>query len=140
MTVRSETTEHTQIIARQLGASLVKGSLVYLCGPLGSGKTVFARGVASALGVEGPITSPTFTIVNEYHGALPLLHLDLYRVDSAEEYELLGIEEQFASSVVLVEWPDRADGALPEPTHVVEISVVDVTRREITISFFEDNV
>ncbi len=118
----------------------MKGSLVYLCGPLGSGKTVFARGVASALGVEGPITSPTFTIVNEYHGALPLLHLDLYRVDSAEEYELLGIEEQFASSVVLVEWPDRADGALPEPTHVVEISVVDVTRREITISFFEDNV
>ncbi len=116
------------------------GSLVYLTGPLGAGKTVFAKGVATALGVKSPITSPTFTIVNGYEGALSLLHIDLYRISSAEEYELLGVEEQFPTSVVLVEWPQRAEGALPPPTHSVEIKLLGPTTREIRIVSSKEQV
>jgi tRNA threonylcarbamoyladenosine biosynthesis protein TsaE len=100
---------------------------------------VFAKGVAGALGIQDPVTSPTFTIVNEYEGEVPLLHIDLYRIESDEEYELLGVDEQFPNSVVLIEWPERAEGALPQATHSVDIRVTGTSSREIRITDWKDD-
>ncbi|MGI5840101.1 MAG: tRNA (adenosine(37)-N6)-threonylcarbamoyltransferase complex ATPase subunit type 1 TsaE [bacterium] len=112
----------TRNIGRSLAAYLEPGSVVCLAGELGAGKTVFAQGVAAGLGVEEPVNSPTFTLVNEYQGRLPFYHLDLYRLESPESLYDLGYEEYFDSDgIVLIEWAERAAGFLPRELLRVEI-------------------
>ena len=89
--------------------------LVTLSGPLGSGKTSFVRAVLRSLGQLGPVRSPTFTLVEPYQcGELRVLHLDLYRLENAAELEFLGIREQFGEAVMLIEWPEKGAGWLPQ--------------------------
>jgi tRNA threonylcarbamoyladenosine biosynthesis protein TsaE len=101
-----------------LGASLTKylrpGDVVALYGDLGSGKTCFSQGVGKALGITEPMPSPTFTLINEYEGALPVYHLDFYRLDTLRQLSGLGLEEYFYDDgVCLVEWPERGEELLP---------------------------
>jgi DNA polymerase len=97
-----------------LGELLRAGDVVSLVGDLGAGKTVFARGVARALGVTEPVVSPSFTIVREYDGRMPLVHVDVYRIDTVQELYDLGFEELVRDdAVTLVEWGDMIDGLLP---------------------------
>ncbi len=113
-----------------LGTALAAPLHVALIGGLGAGKTCFAQGVAAALGVAGEVTSPTFVLVAEYDGRLPLLHADLYRLDP-DEVGPLGLEEQAAEwpGVVLVEWPERGPQVL-DPDHLeVQILHADTGRR-----------
>jgi tRNA threonylcarbamoyladenosine biosynthesis protein TsaE len=110
----THSTNETLELAGTVGELLRAGDVVSLVGDLGAGKTVFARGVARALGVTEPVVSPSFTIVREYDGRMPLVHVDVYRIDTVQELYDLGFEELVRDdAVTLVEWGDMIDGLLP---------------------------
>lgn len=113
--------EQTFALAEALGALLRPGDTVFLTGDLGTGKSVFARGVAAALGIHEPMASPTFTIMYPYEGRCRLYHFDLYRLEEPEEFYQAGLEEFVGGDgVALIEWPDHAD-IWPEPRLEVHI-------------------
>ena len=102
----------TERLGKQLGRLLQQPALILLQGELGTGKSVFARGVARGLGVDAaiPITSPTFTLMNHYSARLELYHFDLYRLSSPDELQELGFDDYaYGSGVALVEWPEKLD-------------------------------
>jgi len=104
----------TRAIAAAMAGLLEPGDVVGLSGDLGAGKTRFVQGAAAALGVEEPVVSPTFMLVREYEGRVPVQHVDAYRLSGAAELEDLGLEEVLpADAVAFVEWADRVAGALP---------------------------
>lgn len=106
--------EETRILGAALAPNLLPGDVVSLAGDLGAGKTVFVQGLAAALGVEERITSPTFTLVHEYQGRFPVVHVDVYRLDSIQEVLDLGFEELLdPSAVLLVEWGEAVLPLLP---------------------------
>jgi tRNA threonylcarbamoyladenosine biosynthesis protein TsaE len=118
--------EETARIGMMLGPLLKAGDIVCLQGELGAGKTCFAKGVASGMGIEDPVTSPTFTLVNEYHGDLTLYHLDVYRLTGAGEMDDLGYEDFFyGDGVALVEWAERVKEVLPAERLEILINRVD---------------
>ncbi len=99
----------------KLGNILKKGDVVCLTGGLGTGKTAFTGGIASALGIEGYITSPTFTIVNEYEGKTPLYHFDVYRITEPSEMFEIGFEEYLeGNGIVVIEWAELIKDILPD--------------------------
>ena len=106
--------EETRILGAALAPTLLPGDVLSLSGDLGAGKTVFVQGLATALGVTGRVTSPTFTILHEYDGRYPIMHLDVYRLDSFQEIIDLGFEEYFdPRAVVLIEWGEAVEQLLP---------------------------
>ena len=130
--VRSVSEEQTIAIGRAIGADLVSGDVLLVSGPIGCGTTVFARGVAEGLGVTDPVTSPTYTIVNEYIGRLPFYHVDLYRVAGHDEFLVLGLDELlFGPGVCLLEWPEHARSRLPTEARRISISILSDGAREI---------
>lgn len=100
-------------IAARLAAELRPGDVVTVSGELGAGKTTFVRGAARALGVTSPVTSPTFTVGNRYHGDVDVSHLDLYRFDGVSPAEWGDLEPYFEDAVCFVEWPEAAGDGLP---------------------------
>ncbi|HYP23468.1 MAG TPA: tRNA (adenosine(37)-N6)-threonylcarbamoyltransferase complex ATPase subunit type 1 TsaE [Actinomycetota bacterium] len=113
--VTSRSPEETRILGACLAPVLLPGDVVSLSGDLGAGKTVFVQGVCSALGYSGRVTSPTFTLVNEYDARYPIVHLDVYRLDSFQEVLDLGFEELIGpDSIVLVEWGEAVSPLLPK--------------------------
>ena len=113
----------TEALGEALAAHLRAGNVVAYLGDLGAGKTAFTRGLARGLGYEGRVTSPTFTIVNEYEGKLPLFHFDLYRLGDEEDLFDIGWEEYLnRGGVCAVEWSERFPKALPPDTITVAIS------------------
>jgi tRNA threonylcarbamoyladenosine biosynthesis protein TsaE len=129
---RSE--DETAQVARELATTLQAGDVILLSGNLGAGKTAFARGLASGLGIDPEaVSSPTFTLVHEYRGGrLTLYHADLYRLETIAT-EDLGLEEMGVSDGVLaIEWPDRLAHPLAGARQV-QIDIVDETTRRITI-------
>jgi tRNA threonylcarbamoyladenosine biosynthesis protein TsaE len=126
--------ETTRAIAATLAVAAQAGDLICLWGELGAGKTQFAKGFGAGLGVTATINSPSFVLMAEYAGRLPLFHIDLYRLASAEE--ALGgglIDERQASGVTLVEWPDRLGAALPESRLDVRIEGTGDEARTIVL-------
>ena len=118
----SHSAAETEDIGAQLARSLRPGAVLAYQGDLGMGKTAFTRGLARGLGCEGRVTSPTFTIVNEYEGPIPLFHFDLYRLEDADALFDIGWEDYLArGGVCAVEWSERAEDALPEDTLYVTI-------------------
>jgi len=110
-------TPATESLGAALGRALLPGTVIYLTGDLGAGKTTLVRGLLRQLGFEGIVRSPTYTLLEPYRvGGWALIHLDLYRIDDPEELENLGLRDQLNSAtVVLVEWPARGTGHLPRP-------------------------
>ena len=119
----------TRAIARELAARLTAGQTVLLSGDLGAGKTAFVKGLAEGLDIDaGEVTSPTFTLVHEYRGGrLPLLHVDLYRLDAADLDEL-GLSDLADEGVVAVEWADRLSRRPPDAVHVSLVDEGDENR------------
>ncbi len=131
--------EETEACGEKLAQSLKPGDVVALYGDLGAGKTAFVRGLARGLGVTESVSSPTFTIVNEYPGATPLFHFDLYRLQSAEELFDIGWEDYLdRGGVCALEWSERGEGAIGPEAVRVAIRRLDETRREIAISRKEE--
>ena len=129
--------QETIRLGRRLGSVLSKGDVVGLAGELGSGKTWFTKGLALGLGISSDIvvTSPSFTLVNEYEGEYPFYHMDLYRLDSLSDVESIGLEEYLNDeSIVAVEWADRWPEILPGGTVTVKLVIIDDHRREISFS------
>ena len=124
----------TQALGRRLGRLLGPGDVVALAGPLGAGKTQFVKGVAEGLGVADgrDVTSPTFVLINEYAGRLPVYHFDAYRLDGPEALEDLGAAEYFdGRGVSVVEWADRVPGVLPAERLDVQFGHVGPEARRI---------
>jgi tRNA threonylcarbamoyladenosine biosynthesis protein TsaE len=114
----------TAAVGERLAALLRPGDVVVLTGDLGSGKTVLAKGIGAGLGVTEPVVSPTFTIVREYEGDVPLLHLDVYRLDHLQEAIDLGLEELLDEGrVTVVEWGEAIGAVLPPDRLEVVLSV-----------------
>ena len=111
-------------LGKRLGEEAKKGDIITLSGDLGVGKTVFAQGVATGLGIKDNVCSPTFTILQVYDdGRLPLYHFDAYRIEEPEEMEAIGYEEFFfGDGVCIIEWPEMIEELLPEGIIAVRIS------------------
>ena len=120
----SHSEAETEDLGRRLAAVLAPGAVVAFRGGLGMGKTAFTRGLAPGLGYEGRVTSPTFTIVNEYEGGrLPLFHFDMYRLEDAGDLFDIGWEDYLdRGGVCALEWSERVEEALPEDTAVVSFA------------------
>jgi len=125
----------TNDLARRIAPELRVGDTVALKGELGAGKTTFARAILRALGVEGEVPSPSFTLVQEYETArLKVLHCDLYRISETAELAELGIEDALRESVVLIEWPERGDSRIPDNALWIELEACGESERRMTIS------
>ena len=130
----SKSADRTREIASLIGGKLRKGDILALSGELGSGKTCFTRGLALGLGVseEYQITSPTFTLINEYPARCKLYHFDVYRLNSYTEFEDLGYEEYFSGDgIVVIEWAEKIVQILPNDTIFISFEYLDENRRKI---------
>ena len=122
----SHSTQETEAIGEELAQKLRGGDVLAFTGSLGMGKTAFTRGLARGLGCRGRVTSPTFTIVNEYEGRTPLFHFDMYRLGSSDELFDIGWDDYLArGGVCAVEWSERVGDALPDDTIYVDIARTD---------------
>ena len=133
----SHNVEQTFRFARRLGEVLRGGEVIALIGPLGAGKTQFVKGLAAGNGHPDPsgVTSPTFTLVNEYPGRFDLYHLDAYRLRSGDELAALGFDEMTrADSVVVIEWADRVTPALPDDRVTILFESTGDTSRRLTLT------
>ncbi|HVO66041.1 MAG TPA: tRNA (adenosine(37)-N6)-threonylcarbamoyltransferase complex ATPase subunit type 1 TsaE [Syntrophales bacterium] len=137
LTVISENPEETFFIGRIIGENLNVSDVVALIGELGAGKTRLTQGIARGIGVPErfQITSPSFTLINEYPGRVTLYHFDLYRLAGPRDVEVMGYEEYFfGEGVSVIEWADKIKYILPEKTLFISFKYLDENKREIVIS------
>lgn len=133
-TVVCKTEEEMENLGRELAKTFKGGTVVSLRGSLGAGKTVFARGVARALGINEAIVSPTFTLIQEYEGILPMYHMDLYRITSVEDFQMTGGEDlMYNGGVCLIEWSEVIQELLPKDTIYIKITVNADSSRTVQI-------
>jgi tRNA threonylcarbamoyladenosine biosynthesis protein TsaE len=131
----SKLPSRTEEIAADLARGLEPGDVVTVSGELGTGKTTFVRGACRALGVEGAVTSPTFTIGHRYRGrAGDVSHLDLYRFRGLSSAEWGDLEPYFEDAIVFVEWPEAGERALPPPRFAVRLEHTDADARTILVT------
>ena len=134
MRLSATTAAELQAIAERLGRALQPGDVLALIGPLGAGKTTFVQGLARGLGVPADrhVASPTFALVNEHPGRVPLVHADLYRVADARELEELGLTDAFDRAAVAIEWLDRFPDAAPAERIELTIAIEPDGARTLT--------
>ena len=126
LTLRTKSADDTRELAAQIAPLVISGDVVLLAGDLGAGKTTFTQGFGRALGIDEPITSPTFTLMRDYPGRLKLIHVDVYRLERLQEIVDLGITELVDDDgVALIEWGDVAEPVLPADFLAVRISYVE---------------
>jgi tRNA threonylcarbamoyladenosine biosynthesis protein TsaE len=118
----SHSVEETEAIGRLISKSLKGTEIIALYGGLGAGKTAFTRGIVTGLGMEDCVSSPTFSIVNEYLGDIPVYHFDMYRIDSWDDLYSIGFFEYIDNGVLIIEWSENIEGALPDDYIKISIS------------------
>ncbi|MDO9529191.1 MAG: tRNA (adenosine(37)-N6)-threonylcarbamoyltransferase complex ATPase subunit type 1 TsaE [Syntrophales bacterium] len=139
----SNSAEDTQIIGKIIGEYLRGGDVVALIGELGSGKTCITRGIARGVGVSEKyqITSPTFTLINEYPGRATLYHLDIYRLSGLQDLEDMGYEEYFyGDGIIVIEWAEKIKEILPSECFNIYLRYLDENKRELKISGRRDTI
>jgi len=130
----SNSAEETIAYGKKIGLLVKPGDIIALKGNLAAGKTTITKGIAEALGISEDITSPTYTLVSEYYGSIPLYHMDMYRIESIEEFELLGIEHLiFGKGLSVIEWSERIEEYLPDDHIIIDIQRKEDGSREITV-------
>lgn len=130
--------QETGEVGYRLGQLLNKGDVVCLIGDLGAGKTTITKSIAKALEVEDYITSPTFTIVNEYDGKYPLYHFDVYRISSSEDMHEIGFEEYlYGDGICIIEWANLIEDTLPDEYINIELNYKDEGREMIVTAYGE---
>ncbi|MDR7074987.1 tRNA threonylcarbamoyladenosine biosynthesis protein TsaE [Fictibacillus barbaricus] len=132
-TIKTDSADHTMAFAEKLGNALQKGDVLTLAGDLGAGKTTFTKGLAKGLGITRTVNSPTFTIIKEYSGRVPLYHMDVYRLEDSDED--LGFEEYFSGEgVSVVEWATFIEEYLPDERLEIVVSHKGDQQREIQLT------
>jgi tRNA threonylcarbamoyladenosine biosynthesis protein TsaE len=129
----SNSAEQTRKIGLKLGKLAASGDVIFLVGPLGAGKTCLTQGIARGLGINEYTASPSFVLVREHRGKLPLYHIDLYRLDRIEEVAQLGLDDYlYGNGVCVVEWADKGLSVLPEEHLLIEMQIVSPMKRKLS--------
>jgi tRNA threonylcarbamoyladenosine biosynthesis protein TsaE len=129
----SNSPEQTRKIGKKLGELAAPGDVILLVGSLGAGKTCLTQGIARGLGIHEYTASPSFVLVREYQGKLPLYHVDLYRLDRVEEVAQLGLDDYlYGKGVCVVEWADKGLSVLPQEHLLVEMQIVSPLKRRLS--------
>lgn len=132
--LHTNTADETIALGEKIGACLKPGDILAMEGTLAAGKTTITKGIAKALGVEDTITSPTFCLVSEYSGKMPLYHMDVYRLDGAEDFQGLGVDDMlYGEGVSIIEWSEKIRDELPRKTITIKLEPSDDGSRTITI-------
>ena len=134
LTFKTNTPEETIELGRKIGNLLKKGDVIAMQGTLAAGKTTITKGIAQALNIDDTITSPTFCLISEYYGKMPLYHMDVYRLEGGEDFINLGTDDMiYGEGVSIIEWSEKIMDELPEKTIILKITPEDDGSRTITI-------
>ncbi len=137
MTLYTDSAQETIELGKKIGSMLKKGDILAMQGTLAAGKTTITKGIALALGVEDTITSPTFCLISEYEGKIPLYHMDVYRLNGSDDFINLGAEELiYGNGVSIIEWSEKIMDTLPKKTIIIRLEPVeseDGCKRKIQI-------
>ena len=135
LTFTTNSAEETIALGRKIGGALTGGEIIAMQGTLAAGKTTMTKGIAESLGVADTITSPTFCLISEYEGRLPLYHMDVYRLDGGEDFINLGVEDMmYGNGVSIIEWSEKVMDELPRETIIIRNETKEgSTERTITI-------
>lgn len=131
----TKTSDETIELGYKIGQKLKKGNILAMQGTLAAGKTTITKGIAKALEISDTITSPTFCLISEYYGKMPLYHMDVYRLEGSEDFENLGTEDMlYGDGVCIIEWSEKIMDSLPKETIIINIQPQDDGSRKIQIS------
>ena len=135
LNLTTSSAEETIELGRKIGAMLKGGEIIAMQGTLAAGKTTITKGIAESLGIKDTITSPTFCLISEYEGKIPLYHMDVYRLDGGEDFINLGVEDMiYGKGVSIIEWSEKVMSELPKQTIILKLEPVEnTTNRKITI-------
>ena len=134
ITLKTNTAEETIELGRKIGRLLTKGDVIAMQGTLAAGKTTITKGIAESLGVTDTITSPTFCLISEYSGKMPLYHMDVYRLDGGEDFINLGTDDMiYGDGVSIIEWSEKIMDELPKKTIILKLEPQADGSRIITI-------
>lgn len=134
MTFVTHSAEETIQLGKKIGSMLQPGAIIAMEGNLAVGKTTITKGIAESLGIEETITSPTFTLISEYAGKMPFYHMDVYRLDSCEDFINLGVEDlMYGNGVSIIEWSERVREELPKSTITLRLEIREDGGRDITL-------
>ena len=146
-TFKTENPEETQTLGEKLGKTLKRGDVIALVGDLGTGKTCLTQGIARGIGIapDEVVNSPSYILINEYNGAIPIYHIDLYRLENSEEIAELGLSEYIeGDGICIIEWAERMSDLLPDTCIKIHITLADTNAshssdvRELTSQHSED--
>lgn len=133
-TFTTKSAEETIELGRKIGKLLEQGDVIAMQGTLAAGKTTITKGIAEALGVKDTITSPTFCLISEYEGKMPLYHMDVYRLDGGEDFVNLGTDDMiYGNGVSIIEWSEKIMDELPKKTIILKLEPQEDGSRIITI-------
>jgi len=134
LTFTTHTAEETIALGEKIGSKLQKGDIIAMQGTLAAGKTTITKGIAKALGINDTITSPTFCLISEYYGKMPLYHMDVYRLEGGEDFVNLGTDDMlYGDGVSIIEWSEKVMEELPKRTIILKITPKEDGSRLIEI-------